>query len=62
MTVSFDPIWPWSQLLSSESHGGTLGWLLAHSTSLLLVGVPLLLIVLTIWTYLRSGASASACW
>lgn len=56
MTVTVDPIWPWSELLSGESSGSAFGWVLSHVLSLLLVAVPLALILITTWTYFISGA------
>ena len=57
MTVTTDPIWPWSQLFSGDSSGGSVtGWALSQSLSLLLVAVPLALIGVAAWTYFGSGA------
>jgi uncharacterized membrane protein len=55
MTVSVDPIWPWSQLLSGESEGGFVGWVLSRGLSLLLIVVPAALVALSAWTYFVSG-------
>jgi hypothetical protein len=55
MTVTIDPIWPWSQLLSGETSGGVLGWVLSRGLSSLLVIVPVALVALSAWTYFFSG-------
>ena len=57
MTVSFDPIWPWSHLLSGDSEDDLFNWFLSRGTSSLLILVPVGLIALTAWTYFASGQS-----
>jgi hypothetical protein len=55
MTVTFDPIWPWSQLVSGEGGGSIIDGLFTRVVSWLLVVGPLALVALSAWTYFGSG-------